>query len=1208
MIGRVCPQANPAWQLIAAQFAPAYLAGKQFNASAAEATIAEAAGTSPLTDPRTTEDCLFLDVIVPEQIFNNAGNSSNPMKGAPVLVWIYGGGYTFGEKTGNGVYNPAGLVKASQIGGSEGLIYIALNYRLGAFGWLAGPTLQSDGNVPGYSSMLMYSDIGTANAALYDQRLALQWVQKYVHLFGGDPNRVTVFGESAGGGSIMHQITAFGGVAGKAPFQQAVLQSGAFQNLPGNFQQEQTFNAFLSLLNVSTLQEARQLPSSALIQANIQQVGASAYGLFTYGPVVDGLFAPGIPGKLLLQGSFDHDLKLMLGHNADEGLVFTSPFLDNDTAYDTYIESTFPDISPSVAQYIDEELYPVPSNSTLYEDDIGRASLSISESTFVCNTLYLNRAFGNQTYAYQFSVPPALHGQDIPYTFFNGPESSRDADAFLRRLVLVTDFDACQRVLDTSGTVMDDVPPSYESAIQRDYWTIIAVYVQSSGDLCAASRRSLKRVRHRVRSLTHTLHLPPAQAEIYDGPRPEWLRDVLANLPNLQSLVVSQLPFFDHLSLVALRANGGRAPADKETQPTFALRLLIANQCTNTTQRSLSDALTAFPHLVFLDLSRTLGARDVAVLSKLRHMDSLQILKLCGIQLRDDDMAVLAQSIGTKVRSLDVRDNLLTDHTVRILRHSCFQMIGDGSSITSTHPRGLSGAEEDWPSGILKPDPAVLDEFRDESFDERYLRRLTQGLVSRLPSEDQACSGITHLYIANNRLTVEGVSSLIKSMKLHVLDAGMIDVIRHIHRSSSSISSSSPFLRDRTIDIPGAETLTPILAKYASKNLTSLRVDHNIVTKSTLFHEDKPSFETNELDSNPGCHELDAAVPAYELPSDQHEAPSLPKRGSVYAPETVGNHENAITTMEDEAPKLIAAGLNPVPPAATGVQDPKSNLLGTAGKENADPSLTSPDLSRSLIEKQRQILRSAQLSEPHGLLPSTLPQLRSLSLIDVPCYDRSGQVISALINFIRYCASESELAKLQADVDSIDSPYRSGERLQQAAAKHFALRKITLEMSSSETFASTFLQTGLPRASPAAASVFRSKSSTEDADSEALWAAQENDFSFFDDNAECGLPSVEPGSHFPMSTLSEKVILPTNNEALPTLQQPSQAGPGQDVIQQLAKFRSDRKAAYESGLEQGYKTAEGYWPGEVKVIRRRSGKTATIDYYDNYFEKGYIYR
>ncbi|KAL8874457.1 MAG: hypothetical protein Q9174_000202 [Haloplaca sp. 1 TL-2023] len=407
LVGRVCPQANPAWRAIAAQFIPAYLAGDTFNTSAAEAAIAAATASSPSIDPRTTEDCLFLDVIVPEGIFEQASNSTANNSGAPVLVWIYGGGYTFGEKTGNGVYDPAGLIRASQVSGSDGFVYVALNYRLGAFGWLAGPTLQSD---------------GTANAALYDQRLALQWVQNNIHLFGGDPNRVTVFGESAGGGSIMHQITAFGGLAGKAPFQQAVLQSAAFQNNPGNEQQEVTFEGFLSLLNVSTLQEARQLPSSALIMANSQQVGRSEYGQFTYGPVVDGLFAPAIPGKLLLQGSFDRSLNLMLGHNADEGLSFTSPFVTNESAYNDYLVTSFPDISDAVADYVENELYPPPSNSTPYRDGIRRASMTVSESTFVCNTLYLDRAYGNKTYAYQFSVPPALHGQDIPYTFFNGPD------------------------------------------------------------------------------------------------------------------------------------------------------------------------------------------------------------------------------------------------------------------------------------------------------------------------------------------------------------------------------------------------------------------------------------------------------------------------------------------------------------------------------------------------------------------------------------------------------------------------------------------------------------------------------------------------------------------------------------------------------------------------------------------------------------------
>jgi carboxylesterase type B len=98
-------------------------------------------------------------------------------------IRIHGGGFTIGTKSATN--NPSGLIKASQNDGSPGIIYVALNYRLGALGWLAGPTLQGAG--------------GVSNAGLYDQRLALEWVSNNIHLFGGDPEQITVIGESAGG-------------------------------------------------------------------------------------------------------------------------------------------------------------------------------------------------------------------------------------------------------------------------------------------------------------------------------------------------------------------------------------------------------------------------------------------------------------------------------------------------------------------------------------------------------------------------------------------------------------------------------------------------------------------------------------------------------------------------------------------------------------------------------------------------------------------------------------------------------------------------------------------------------------------------------------------------------------------------------------------------------------------------------------------------
>lgn len=114
--GRICPQANPAWSAISAEWIPAYFAGQtSFNESSFNTT---SSGQAPAVDPRTSEDCLFLDVVVPKAIFEGAGK--NGKNGAPVLVWIYGGGYTAGSKDGSG--SPAGLIKRSQSDSSKGVI------------------------------------------------------------------------------------------------------------------------------------------------------------------------------------------------------------------------------------------------------------------------------------------------------------------------------------------------------------------------------------------------------------------------------------------------------------------------------------------------------------------------------------------------------------------------------------------------------------------------------------------------------------------------------------------------------------------------------------------------------------------------------------------------------------------------------------------------------------------------------------------------------------------------------------------------------------------------------------------------------------------------------------------------------------------------------------------------------------------------------
>jgi acetylcholinesterase len=228
-------------------------------------------------------------------------------------------------------------------------------------------------------------------------------------------------GESAGGGSILHQLTAYAGAV-PAPFQQAILQSPGFSLIPSNYQQEKIFQEFLTTLNVKTIEEARRLPTSVLIAANAAQIGMmSMYGTYQYGPVVDGSFVPSLPGKLLLQGSFDKNVKVMTGHNSNEGVYFTDPRVTDDTALAAFIRRQFPGIQDSVVSTIVETLYPaVYDGSQPYRNGVDRTIFIISELIFTCNTNYLGRAYGGNTYNYQFSVPPGLHGFDIPYSFYNG--------------------------------------------------------------------------------------------------------------------------------------------------------------------------------------------------------------------------------------------------------------------------------------------------------------------------------------------------------------------------------------------------------------------------------------------------------------------------------------------------------------------------------------------------------------------------------------------------------------------------------------------------------------------------------------------------------------------------------------------------------------------------------------------------------------------
>jgi carboxylesterase type B len=220
----------------------------------------------------------------------------------------------------------------------------------------------------------------------------------------------------------MHQITAYGGLKGKVPFHQAIPQSPGFQPIPGTTQQEAIYAQALQSAsqitgrNITTLQQLRGLSALDLYYANCLAVAAPPYGLFTYGPVVDGKFVPRLPGELFLAGQFDRSLNLMIGHTADEGLLFSSPYIQNNADFADYVSTLIPSADAKTIDYITEVLYPPAfDGSHGYTSQILRTDLLLSEFGFTCNTRSMDLAYGNKTFSYLFSVPPALHGADNQY-------------------------------------------------------------------------------------------------------------------------------------------------------------------------------------------------------------------------------------------------------------------------------------------------------------------------------------------------------------------------------------------------------------------------------------------------------------------------------------------------------------------------------------------------------------------------------------------------------------------------------------------------------------------------------------------------------------------------------------------------------------------------------------------------------------------------
>lgn len=240
------------------------------------------------------EDCLFLDVYVPSWALDEDLGEEK----LPVVVWIYGGAYVFGSKDLDfkleggtfHAYDGQGIREQTD----NSVIWVTGNYRMGAFGFLAGSTMEEKAQ---------------PNAGLHDQRLLLDWVQRYIGLVGGDKKSVSAWGLSAGAGSILHHLTAYGGSkTDEAPlFERAAMWSPAFQwgyDRAGAL--EETFHNFTTKAKCSSSNALKCLKKASthdLSRANQEVVSAAIErGMFPFGPAVDGDLVPELPAALLSQG------------------------------------------------------------------------------------------------------------------------------------------------------------------------------------------------------------------------------------------------------------------------------------------------------------------------------------------------------------------------------------------------------------------------------------------------------------------------------------------------------------------------------------------------------------------------------------------------------------------------------------------------------------------------------------------------------------------------------------------------------------------------------------------------------------------------------------------------------------------------------------------------------------------------------------------
>jgi para-nitrobenzyl esterase len=240
-----------------------------------------------------SEDCLYLNVWTP---------AKSEKEKLPVLVWIYGGGFSFGS-TSEPVYNGENLAK-------KGVVLVSIAYRVGTLGFLAHPELSAEN--PNRVS---------GNYGLLDMIAGLEWIKKNIAAFGGDPNKVTIFGESAGGIAVSMLCAS---PLAKGLFHGAISQSGGSFGPSRSTTYPGENMKVLKEAEVAGVNYAKNAGASNI--AELREMNAeklpSGWGSGSAWPIIDGYVIPDDQYRLYEAGKFN-DTPILVGYNSDEGLSFS---------------------------------------------------------------------------------------------------------------------------------------------------------------------------------------------------------------------------------------------------------------------------------------------------------------------------------------------------------------------------------------------------------------------------------------------------------------------------------------------------------------------------------------------------------------------------------------------------------------------------------------------------------------------------------------------------------------------------------------------------------------------------------------------------------------------------------------------------------------------------------------------------------------------